>query len=75
MLKGTFSLRYIQLWNCLPDNVTSLNSLKALKSSLHGIFGDILYDFVESFSWDEECQATFDSLKKALVKALVLLYL
>jgi len=37
-----FSVRCIDLWNSLPDEVVSCSSLDAFKSSLHRVLGDLL---------------------------------
>ena len=40
-----FSVRCIDLWNSLPDEVVGCSSLDAFKSSLHRVLGDLLYEF------------------------------
>ena len=42
-----FSLRRVALWNSLPDDVVSVDSLELFKSALHAHLGPLLYQFVD----------------------------
>ena len=40
-----FSIRCVGLWNSIPDEIVSLNSVHAFKSALHTFLGHLLYKF------------------------------
>lgn len=46
MRRRFFSLRCVSVWNSLPDDVVSLESIESFKSALHNSLGPLLYEFV-----------------------------
>jgi hypothetical protein len=42
-----FSLRCVKVWNSLPDEVVSLESMTSFKFNLHTVLGGLLFDYVD----------------------------